>query len=390
MTRSSQSQILAAAASIVLLSRAPSALADWTAHADFSSCPRNIYTRTEGHEAPVATEAECKAQIERAKRGDPAVCIRYWCQEGAASGGTSSAEPGHQLDATIERAIEAGVSGDISGTDAAALVGVGVLGNALLAGMTKTPEQQQQERQQAEAQQRLLAEQARQQAAAEEERKNRLLGEMQGVEQGTDLQLMTDDTDASPQTGADAGTGGELALMTDDDDTRGIMAKRKAPQPKRNQPPATRVNQGPYTTPVPGGAPARAAPGNAGANGQVVAMNAATPEPANAGPTDRESVAKGREDGNACRQRSPGTHCGVLKGEALSSCQRSYNLGYDAGKANEEQRLKGEGAAAAAADKAKKTNMNGGPQNQAMRHAEAQGSCGNIFVNAYNQAFSKP
>jgi hypothetical protein len=361
---------------------APEALADWTAHADFSACPRKHYRDLSRQDPPVATEAECKAQIDRARRGDPAVCIRYSCVEGAGGSGAAPAAPGHELDSTIERAISAGVSGDISAGDAAALVAAGALANAVLAGAS--PEQQQRRREQAEAARRQAAEQARQQAIAEEQRKDRLLAEMQGVEGSDELQLMTDDGGQQLMAG-DTGTGGELALMTDDDDTRGIMGKRKEPQPKRNQPPATRVNPGPYNTPA-SGPVAREGAGNEHGGGQVPAKDGDPVQLANAGPSDRDSLSKGKEDGGACRQRSAGTHCGALKGEVLSSCQRHYNQGYDDGAAEQERKLKAQGAAAGTRDKNVKPDER---RNKALSYSEARGSCGNMFVNSYNQAFAK-
>ncbi len=369
----------AAVASAVLASLlwAPGVLADWTAHADFSSCPRKYYPNLSGKEAPVATEAECRAQIDRAKRGDSAVCIRYSCVEGAGGSGAAAAEPGHELDKHIEQAISAGLSGDISGTDAAALVGIGVLGNALLGGVASSPAQQQQAQQQAEAQRRQEAEQARQQAIAEEQRKDRLLGEMQGVEQSGELELMTDDAGPQLMTG-ETGTGGELALMGDDDDsTRGIMGKRKAPPPKRNQPPAARVNTGPYT---PGAKPqAGEAPGRPAAPEQL-AMNAGPNPPANAEQQVRpESFNRGMVDGRACNQRRAGALCGGLNGEAAGLCQRDYNQGYERGARENERDLTNKGTAAGTRDR--------GKANAAMAYAEARGSCGNIFVQAYNNAF---
>ena len=160
MTPASRHQVLAIAASILMLSPVPSALADWTAHADFSSCPRKYFPNLTADDGPFATEAQCQAKVAEAKRGNNASCARYSCTEGAASGGTSSAAPGHELDSTIDRAISAGVSGDISAGQAATLVGVGVLGNALLGGIAKSPEQQQQEQQQAEAQRQYQQQQA--------------------------------------------------------------------------------------------------------------------------------------------------------------------------------------------------------------------------------------
>lgn len=68
------------------------------------------------------------------------------------------AAPGHEFDNTINQAISAGMSGKISGGDAAGFVGLGILGNALFAPNTVDPAQQQaQQEAQREQQQRQLA-----------------------------------------------------------------------------------------------------------------------------------------------------------------------------------------------------------------------------------------
>ena len=189
---------------------------------------------------------------------------------------------------------------------------------------------------------------------------------------------MTDDSVEQMPT-SNAGAGGELALMTgDDSDTQAIMGKRKAPKPTRNQPPATRVNTGPYT---PGAGPRAAErPGVAPVGDQAVAMNAPVAPLANpAQPQEQGALPRGEIDGQACNQRSPGMVCGALRGEALDRCQRDYNQGYDSGARKLEQDLTARGAASGARDR--------GKANAALSYPEARGSCGNVFVQAYNRAF---
>jgi hypothetical protein len=53
-----------------------------------------------------------------------------------------SASAGHEMDSHIANAISAGVSGNLSGGDATVLVGLGLLGNALLAPSSSNPAQE--------------------------------------------------------------------------------------------------------------------------------------------------------------------------------------------------------------------------------------------------------
>lgn len=96
----------------------------------------------------VASPADCTAQAARVGDGTIASCN--------CGGGTSAADPatvapaapGHEFDGTIKEAISAGVAGKISVGNAIGFVGVGMLGNALLAPTTTNPAQQQQQEEQ--------------------------------------------------------------------------------------------------------------------------------------------------------------------------------------------------------------------------------------------------
>ena len=142
------------------------ASAGWMANADFSSCPRKFVANTPGSEGPFNSESDCLARVGQVEREQNMACVRYSCvnQSGGASDGGSS-QPGHQMDTHIGNAISAGISGDISPTDAAGLAAMGLIGNALL-----TPSAPQRQKTSAE----IEAEQvAAQRAAIENARRER-------------------------------------------------------------------------------------------------------------------------------------------------------------------------------------------------------------------------
>ncbi len=114
--------------------------AGWMAKADFSSCPRKYYPQLSAEEGPFSSIEACNAKVAQAKNGDKAYCIKYSCTEQA--GGTAGAAGGAPMDGHIANALSAGMSGQISGTDAMGLMSMGILGNALLAPSTpETPQQ---------------------------------------------------------------------------------------------------------------------------------------------------------------------------------------------------------------------------------------------------------
>jgi hypothetical protein len=151
---------------ILLIAGAQSTLAGWVAIADFSACPRKYFPNTSGQEGPFATLSDCNSRISTVQRESPNTCARYMCKDvSSSSSSNSSAEPGHEMDKHIGDAISAGMSGQISGADAAGLVGLGIMGNMLLApSKPLTPEEQAariEAQRQADENARRAAEQAR-------------------------------------------------------------------------------------------------------------------------------------------------------------------------------------------------------------------------------------
>lgn len=146
------------------------AYADWTLNADFNTCPRQHISQTKGSEGPFNLESDCLARIREVERTQKLFCAKYTCDSsGAGAAGTAAAQPGHEMDPHISNAIAAGITGDISATDAMGLVSMGLLGNALLAPSTpqpqKTPQQLEADRVAAE---RWAIESARQERVRED------------------------------------------------------------------------------------------------------------------------------------------------------------------------------------------------------------------------------
>jgi hypothetical protein len=127
---SMKKQVLA----LVLLFLSTQAHAAWTAYVDFRSCPRQHVSATTGSEGPFNSEAECLARVDEANRAQKYPCARFSCvnQTGAASD-SSPVAAGHELDKNIGDALAAGLQGQISAGDTVGLVGMGLMGNALLA-----------------------------------------------------------------------------------------------------------------------------------------------------------------------------------------------------------------------------------------------------------------
>lgn len=105
------------------------ALAGWMANADYTGCPSNI-TATRSSEGPFSSESDCLAKVRQAEAGQKMSCVKYSCtSQGAAD--SSSAQPGHEMDPHISKAISAGITGDISPVDAVGLATIGLGVNAL-------------------------------------------------------------------------------------------------------------------------------------------------------------------------------------------------------------------------------------------------------------------
>lgn len=108
--------------------------AGWMANADYSSCPRKYLPDTSRSEGPFNSESDCLSKLNAVKNSQNLSCARYSCvNQGGAGGESSSAAAGHEMDTHIGNAISTGLQGDISTLDAAGLVSMGLLGNALLA-----------------------------------------------------------------------------------------------------------------------------------------------------------------------------------------------------------------------------------------------------------------
>ncbi len=114
------------------------AFAGWTAYADFTGCPSHIKA-TQGSEGPFGSESSCLSRVREVESSQNMSCVRYACREtGGGSSNEAAPQAGHEMDKHIGTAISAGISGDISATDAVGLVGMGLVGNALLS--PSTPE----------------------------------------------------------------------------------------------------------------------------------------------------------------------------------------------------------------------------------------------------------
>lgn len=108
------------------------ALAGWVANADYSSCPSS-YRSGDRSEGPFGSESACLARVREVEASQRMSCVRFSCRDqGGSSGSSASPQAGHEMDQHIGTAISAGISGDISATDTVGLVGMGLIGNALL------------------------------------------------------------------------------------------------------------------------------------------------------------------------------------------------------------------------------------------------------------------
>ncbi len=123
------------------------AQAGWMATADYTSCPSNVQA-TYRSEGPFNTESDCLARIRQVAASQVMFCAKLSCtSQGGGSGSSGSAQPGHEMDKHIGDAIAGGLTGDISATDTVGLVGMGLIGNALLSpGTPKSPQQIEAER----------------------------------------------------------------------------------------------------------------------------------------------------------------------------------------------------------------------------------------------------
>lgn len=146
--------------------------AEWIANADFSSCPRKYIPNTSGTEGAFNSESDCLSRVSQVKRESNLSCASYSCvnQAGAANNNsTTNSTSSGPLDKSIGDAINAGMQGRISPTDALGLATMGALGNALLAPAPVETQEQREARIAAEMRAQEYARQKAEQARQEEE-----------------------------------------------------------------------------------------------------------------------------------------------------------------------------------------------------------------------------
>lgn len=354
---------------IGLLSTVAAVAGQWCATSECPGCARHGFGPGHGEEC-FATRDSCESRL-REVLSVPHNGITYsGCSERGSTAATGSdlealraasaaAAPGHQMDPYINEAISRGISGDISAGDAMGLVGMGMLGNAL---MSQTDPALQEARRQAAA--AAAAEQARQQAIADEERKDRLLGSMLdiGGEQagGGGLELMMGDEPV-------ARSGDVSAFMPD-------RTPRTVPNP---QPPAVRINPGPYVVP--------ATPPADNPLGLMLGEAAPAPPPPPPPPPDPaqddRAFNKGYTDGSQCYSSSAGNHCAGAQGNIHAQCMTNYNSGYRNGEALKRILLQ-QAREAGVLDKAQ------GRRNGSFTHPMAQGPCRVQWIESYNEGYA--
>ena len=146
------------------------ARAGWMADGDFTSCDRRYLPTTKGSEGPFNSESACLARVREVERTQILSCAKYKCvSSGSGAADSTAAQPGHEMDPYISKAIAAGITGDISPTDAMGLASMGFLGNALLSPSTpQAPKSPQQLEAEQVAAQKWAIESARQERAREE------------------------------------------------------------------------------------------------------------------------------------------------------------------------------------------------------------------------------
>lgn len=245
-----------------------------------------------------------------------------------ASGAPAAA--GHQLDGHITDAISAGMSGRISGLDAAGLVGMGVLGNALLAPKARNPAQE-------AAQAAREAERLRLLEADSSRRADALLAEML-------------------DTGEPAGE--EPAFLADGQPRLKPRAGDRAVlEPPSDQAAAPSLLDEMMLGPGPG-----------------------TPK-AGAPAAKSDAFSRGLAHGLGCFSQSAGPTCAGAAPGGTASCLDDYRRGYHEGDKAAKERL-ASAYRAGARDRAAGAGSNGASQ------ADAAGECRIPAVQAYNSGYS--
>lgn len=280
-----------------------------------------------------------------------------------ATAGTGSGSGNSALDQAYANAMSASQNASQMAQASALYLGGALLTEAL---RPATPEEQAA----AQARREAEAEQARQRAAEEDRRSQALLNEM-----------MDEDDGPGAVAPAAAGDSGELQLMLGDaSDSRDFMPKRR-PRKKRNPPPVAHKPAVPV---------AKQAPAGDGLQmdfGENFAANAGGRNRANRQPGREDDVVapqrafvQGRIDGQNCAQRGGAALCANVQGAMAATCRRDYDRGYDDGARLLAQDLGNRGRAAGLRDRPS-------GRNNALAYADARGSCGHTFTDAYNLAF---
>lgn len=342
---------------LVALLAAGGAAADWVGNADFSTCPRQYFPDTHAQER-FATREQCEARIVQVKQGFTAACARYWCSDAssnASSGaGGGAAQAGHQLDQHISEAISAGLQGKISAGDAAGLVGMGMLGNALLGSMAG--DSLQEKARKAAARQALLEREA---AAAAARR------QQEDARAHSLLDAMLDDSsaDAAPTDGLGSLMGDEAPTM-DAGRTTGAASDSCDPatQPLGmlcDDPPVAAASSAPPPAALP------AAP-----------TNPPPPPP----PLGFDAFAKGFEHATSCISQNGGPTCAVAGPGQFQGCVDDYRRGYGEGDKNRKLRIMNAYTNGGA------DRMLGRPSNGSSQ-PDAEGPCRIDIIQAYNSGY---
>lgn len=355
----------------ILLFLGPPALAgQWCATSECPGCAAHGLGSGHGREC-FATQDACQARLSEVL-AEPHGGVTYSActEEGGSDGGAASAPaPGHEMDPYISQAISHGINGDISASDAAGLVGLGLIGNAILA--PRDPAQEAARAAAAEAA-------ARQRASEEEERKQRLLGQMLDV----DAPPL-----ASPTFDGGGSAGNSLGLMLDDDvpsgraTGSGFMPQRHAPAATNPQPAAARNNPpGPYNV------PARPGPGDNPLGlmrDDEPARERREPQPEDAPDPARDDAAfnKGFVDGSQCYSASAGNHCAGAAGAIHQNCIATYEAGYRQGEGIKRVLLE-------QAHQAGDLDRQQGRRNASFTSPQAQGPCRTQWIESYNAGYN--
>lgn len=355
---------------LMVFAGVPAVAGQWCVTSECPGCASRGLGSGHGKECFTSSVA-CESRLSEVMN-EPHGGVTYssCAEEGGGAAGTAAAPvtAGHEMDPYITKAINYGINGDISASDAVGLVGMGLLGNALLA--PKDPAKEAADRM-AAAQAAAAA--AQRQAEEEEARKNRLLGGMM-------------DVDSAPLTPAATAAGGnDLGLMLDDEPVArsgndfSFMPNRNAARVPNPEPPAVRVNPGPYTPPQSG----QGLGLMLGDDPVPLQQKQPDPPPQDQPDPTRDDAAfnKGFVDGSQCYSASAGNFCSVAQGNIHTVCISSYEAGYRQGEGIK-------GVLLEQARQAGQLDVQQGRRNGSFTHPSAQGPCRTQWIESYNGGFN--